>query len=271
MTTLASPISTRPSRWWTATAQSPCRSVSSSPRPGEHRLGHLLVGLVLEVEDVAAARAAADGADEARDRAGLGILDLAQHGRDVERAFDEAERAAADGRDDRHLVAVRELMPRLDVLPVDGVEQPRRLVAETEGGPDVLDAGDVVELETRAPGAFPEAGEEADGDAHALILPAASGAEVALEQRAGLRPQVGAEPVGVVALLDQHEAGLAQDREVVVRGRLREADLLGRIRERDRPGLQPPQQLQPALVAQRLVDADELGRIARAAPARGRA
>ena len=220
------------------------------------------------MEYVAAARAAAHGADEARDRSGLGILDLPQHRCDVERTFDEAERAAADRRDDRDLVAVRELVPRLDVLPVDGVEQPGRLVAETEGGPDVLDAGDVVELETRASGAFPEAGEEADGDAHALILPAGSGAEVALEQRSGLRPQVGAEPVGVVALLDQHEAGLAQEREVVVRRRLREADLLGRVRERDRPGLEPPQQLQPARVAQRLVDADELGRIPGAACSR---
>src|SRR5439155_4292756 len=43
----------------------------------EHRLGHLLVGLVLEVHDVAPARAAAHGADEARDRARLGILDFA--------------------------------------------------------------------------------------------------------------------------------------------------------------------------------------------------
>src|SRR3954451_23295703 len=72
--------------------------------PGEHRLGHLLVGLVLEMEYVAAARAAAPGADEAPDRSGLGTLDLPQHRSDVERAFDEAERAAADGRDERDLV-----------------------------------------------------------------------------------------------------------------------------------------------------------------------
>lgn len=42
-------------------------------------------------------------------------------------------------------------------------------------------------------------------------------AEVLLEQRAGLGPEVGAEFVGVVAFLDQDEAGLAEDREVVMR------------------------------------------------------
>ena len=85
------------------------------------------------------------------------------------------------------------------------------------------------------------------------------------EQRAGLRAEVGTEPVGVVALLDQDEAGLAEDRQMVVRRRLREADLLRGFRERDRPGLQPLQQLQAALVAERLVDPDELGRIVPAA------
>ena len=111
MTTLASPISTPPEPVVDGDRAEPVPLGQLVAEPGEHRLGHLLVGLVLEVEYVAPARAAADGADEARDRAGLGILDLAQHGGDVERAFDEAERAAADGRDDRHLVAVRELVP----------------------------------------------------------------------------------------------------------------------------------------------------------------
>ena len=78
-----------------------------------------------------------------------GILDLAQHGGDVERAVDEPERASAHRRDQRHLVAVGELVVALDVLAVHGVEETRRLVAEPERGPDVLEAGDVLELETR--------------------------------------------------------------------------------------------------------------------------
>src|SRR5207248_5764027 len=158
--------------------------------PGQHLLGHLLVGLVLEVKDIAVARAAADGADEARDRPGLGILDLAEHGGDVERTLDEPEAAPANRRDERHLVAVLEPVAPLDVLPVQCVEQSRRLVSEVddtaERRPDVLDTRDVVELDPRPSGALAEPCEEADGDAHALILPAGSGAEVLLEERARL-------------------------------------------------------------------------------------
>ncbi len=67
------------------------------------------------------------------------------------------------------------------------------------------------------------------GDSHRLRR--RSDPEELVEQRAGLGPQVGADPVRVVALLDQHKAGLAQDRQVVMRRRLREADLVGRFRE----------------------------------------
>jgi hypothetical protein len=148
---------------------------------GEHGLGHLLERLVLEVDDVALAGSATHGADEARDRARLGILDFAQHGGYVERLVGEAEGAAAHGRDERHLVAVGELVSGLDVAAVHGVEDAGRLVAEPERRPDVLHARNVLELEARAAGAFPQAGEEADGDAHALILPACSGTEVLLE------------------------------------------------------------------------------------------
>src|SRR5262249_11290863 len=81
--------------------------------PLEHRRGDLLVGLALDVEDGALARAAADSADEARDRAGLRILDLAQHGCDVERPVDEPDRAPAPGRDQCLLVAVLELVSAL--------------------------------------------------------------------------------------------------------------------------------------------------------------
>jgi len=88
-----------------------------------------------------------------------GILDLAQHGSDVEPAVDEPEGAAAHGRDERDLVAVGELVSSLRVAPVHGIEEPRRLGPEVEGGPDVLDARDVLQLDARTPGAFPKAGE----------------------------------------------------------------------------------------------------------------
>ena len=57
MTTLVSPMSTRPTRWWIATSQSSCRSFSDVGQLGHDLLGHALVGLVLEMEDVATARA----------------------------------------------------------------------------------------------------------------------------------------------------------------------------------------------------------------------
>ena len=123
------------------------------------------------MDDVPTARMAADGADEARNGSGLRILDLAQRGRDVQRTVHEPERTAAHRRDERHLVAVRELAPRLDVLAVHGIEEPGRLRAEVEPRPDVLDARNVLELEPRTAGTLTEAGKEANGDAHALILP----------------------------------------------------------------------------------------------------
>ena len=61
--------------------------------PREHLLRHLLVRLVVEMEDVAVAGAAAHRPDEARDRAGVGRLDLAQHRGDVERLRRRAERS----------------------------------------------------------------------------------------------------------------------------------------------------------------------------------
>src|SRR6266480_2993983 len=141
--------------------------------PSDEGLGHLLIRLVLEVDDVPVARAAADGADEARDRARLGILDLVQHSGDVDRAVDEPEGAAADRRDESHLIAVRELVAALDVLPVHRIQEARRLRTEVERRPHILDPHDVFELQARAPGAFPQAGEEANGHPHVLILPAA--------------------------------------------------------------------------------------------------
>jgi len=69
------------------------------------------------------------------------------------------------------LVAVAELLRALDVRAVHGVEESARLVAEPEGGPDVGDGRDAVELDPRGARALAQAGEEADGDAHLLILP----------------------------------------------------------------------------------------------------
>ena len=71
-------------------------------------------------------------------------------GGDVERPVDEPEGAPADGRDERHLVAVRERAVALGVLPVHRVEEARRLVAEAERRPHVADARDVLELEASA-------------------------------------------------------------------------------------------------------------------------
>ena len=64
---------------------------------GHHLLGHALVRLVLEIEDVAVARAVADGAEEARDRAGLVALHFAHDGVERERLGREPEVAAETG------------------------------------------------------------------------------------------------------------------------------------------------------------------------------
>src|SRR5262249_61690881 len=100
--------------------------------------GPLLVRRVLEVAATPVARAAADGAHKARDRTGLGILDLTQHGRDVERAVDQPERATADRRDQSHLVSIGKLMAALDVLTVHRVQEASRFRPEVQRGPDVL-------------------------------------------------------------------------------------------------------------------------------------
>ena len=106
MTTLASPISTRPIRWWIATFAEAVLRGQLVREPRQHRLGHLLERLVLEIEDVAAARAAAHRADERRDGAGLVARRLGDRGPEVERLRAEAERPAGYGRDECDLVAV---------------------------------------------------------------------------------------------------------------------------------------------------------------------
>jgi hypothetical protein len=118
--------------------------------PGEQLEGHVLVGLVLEVLDGAAARAAPNRAGERRDRARL-VAGNGAHGRlERERFLRDAHvvDAARDGRDQPDLVAVGERAAGLRVLAVDGVEQPTRLGAgEPERRPDVPDDCAVGELE----------------------------------------------------------------------------------------------------------------------------
>ena len=109
ITTDDSPMSTRPTRCAIATAQ---RSYLRSRSRGQllhDLLGHALVGLVLEVEHRPAAGVDARRADEDGGAAGALVRDLRDDGRHVERLRAEPERAARDGRDERHLVAVGQL------------------------------------------------------------------------------------------------------------------------------------------------------------------
>src|SRR5205823_3689424 len=111
---------------------------------GHHLLGHLGVGLVLEIEDGPAARFPANRAEERRDGAGALVGDLLDDRLEREPLFGDAERAARDGRDQRHLVAVGELLLALGIPAVDRVEQPVRLVAEPERGPDLAHPRDAL-------------------------------------------------------------------------------------------------------------------------------
>ena len=134
MTTLGSPISTRPIRWWIAISLSPCFAFSSV-RAREHLLGHLRVRLVLEVEHRAPARAAPHGADEGRDGAGVGGLDL----RDRRGARSSGSALSRNAPPETGGISATsspscELAVALRVLAVHRVEEPRRLVAEREGG-----------------------------------------------------------------------------------------------------------------------------------------
>jgi len=103
-------------------------------------------------------------ADERRDRTCFGRCDLLDDGLERERRGGKEERAAADGRNQRDLVAVVELPLPVGVLAVDGVEQPRRLVAELEPRPDVADAGDPVQLALGPAGALTEPREQPNPD-----------------------------------------------------------------------------------------------------------
>ena len=86
-----------------------------------------------------------------------------------ERLVAEQERSAGDGRDQRDLVTVGERPVAGRVFLVDRVEQPVRLVAEAERGPDLGD-GRGVDLALRPAGPLTEPGEQADTDSHANRL-----------------------------------------------------------------------------------------------------
>ena len=171
-------------------------SVSSSPSAASIGSAISSKASYSRCTHVAAARAPAHGADEAsRPRRLRRVFDLADHGGDVERLVDEPERAAGDGRDERDLVAVDQRVRALDVARgsprrADRRARRRARAAATRRSTRATS----VELEPRLSRALPQAGEETDGDPHPRILPAASGAEVVLEQRAGLRAEVGTEP-----------------------------------------------------------------------------
>ena len=85
ITTDGSPIPTRPTRWAIATRAEVVRALEVRGQLLHHLLGHALVGLVVEVEDGAAAGLDARRADEDRDAAGALVGDLGDHGRRVER------------------------------------------------------------------------------------------------------------------------------------------------------------------------------------------
>ena len=92
--------------------------------------------------------------------------DLLDDGLERQRLLAQQEGAARDGRDQRHLVAVRELVVALDVRLVQRVQQSRRLVAEVERSPDVTDPRDAVDVALRPARALAQTGEQPHLDSH---------------------------------------------------------------------------------------------------------
>ena len=133
---------------------------------GHDLLGHAGVGLVLERDHLPASRLPTHCSLESGDRAGALVLDLRDHGSQVERSVFQPERAAGDGRDDRDLVAVREHRRAVGVLLVDRVEQAGRFFAQPQLRPDLADRRRL-ELALPPPGPLTQPGEELDRDPHA--------------------------------------------------------------------------------------------------------
>ena len=89
----------------------------------------------------------ASGADERRDRTGVGARHLGHDGVQVERLGLHPEATARDRRDHRNLVAGDQRLIALDVLAVAGIRDPRWLLAELQGRPDVGRNGPLGEVE----------------------------------------------------------------------------------------------------------------------------
>ena len=169
MTTLVSPTSTTPTRWWMATSTQRVPLLQDRRDPLHLGLGHPFVGLVLEPDHLAAARLRARRAGEGGDRARVVGGDLAHGVLERERLLGEPEGAAGDGRDQRHLVARGEHAVARGVGLVDGDEQARRLVAEGERRPHVSRGRALgkLDLGRARPRQLPQSREQADTDPHA--------------------------------------------------------------------------------------------------------
>ena len=136
---------------------------------GHDLLGHALVRLVLEMDDLATAGVRARRADERRDRARSVVAHLGDGGIDGQRIGRESEVAARHGRDHGHLVADLERLGPLDVRAVARVQKSRRLVSQPKRGPNVTDGCTVLDVDLDGPrtGALPEPGEQSDPYDHA--------------------------------------------------------------------------------------------------------
>src|SRR6185437_8550158 len=135
---------------------------------GHLGLGHLGVGVVLEVDNGAAAAVPPRRADERRDRARSRVGYLGDDGVEVEGVGSDGEGAAGDRRDHRDLVPRGHGGVAVGVLAVAGVGQAGRLVTEVERRPHVGDDGAVgqVELPFRPPRPLTQGGEEPHRDPH---------------------------------------------------------------------------------------------------------
>ena len=116
MPTEASPTATTPVRCQIGCAQAAVLGHDGARDARDLLLGHARVGLVLEVEHVAVARALAHGAGERRDRAGVRAGDVRDQAVEVDRLGAEQDErlgsaAARDRRDQRDLVAVLQRAP----------------------------------------------------------------------------------------------------------------------------------------------------------------
>ena len=137
MITLASPIGTGPTRWAMATAWISWARLQALGDARHLGLGHLGVGVVFELGHGAPAGVVAGGADEGRDRPGVGRDTSATRafrssGSDCTRKPppETGGITATSSPAGRGCVA-------LDVLAVAGIGDSRRLLAELQGRPDV--------------------------------------------------------------------------------------------------------------------------------------